>query len=115
MAGRLQAGALAAGISQSTTSRALEGVAYDPGVIKRDHGQGVFQQSYIQFSERMANKSRFQTGLMHMKKNAQLFARIEQQFGVPPSVMVAFGDWRPTTAARRRDVSRRPLDGDTGV
>lgn len=82
--------ALASGISQSTISRALDGAAYDPNIIRRDHGQGVFQQSFIQFSDRMANKNRFQNGLAQLKKNAQLFARIEQQFGVPASVIVAF-------------------------
>src|SRR5690242_18184697 len=82
--------ALASGISQNTISRALDGVAYDAGVIRRDHGQGVFQQSFIQFSDRMTNKGRFQTGQLQMKKHAQLFARIEQQFGVPASVIVAF-------------------------
>ena len=93
--------ALASGISQSTISRALDGATYDPNIIRRDHGQGVFQQSFIQFSDRMANKNRFQNGLAQMKKNAQLFARIEQQFGVPASVIVAFWDWRPTTALKR--------------
>ncbi len=80
----------ASGISQSTISRALDGVTYDPAVIKRDHGQGVFQQSFIQFSDRMTNNNRFQNGLAQLKKNPQLFARIEQQFGVPPAVVVSF-------------------------
>ncbi len=82
--------ALASGISQATISRTLEGVTYDPNVIKRDHGQGVFQQSFLQFSDRMTNKNRFQNGLAQLKKNAALFARIEQQFGVPPAVVVSF-------------------------
>lgn len=82
--------ALAAGISQATISRALDGTTYDAGVIRRDHGQGVFQQSFIQFSDRMTNRGRFQNGQLQLKKNAQLFARIEQQFGVPASVIVAF-------------------------
>jgi lytic murein transglycosylase len=87
---RFKQDALAAGISQSTISRSLDGVTYDASVIKRDHGQGVFQQSFIQFGERMANKNRLQNGLAQMKRHAQLLARIEQQFGVPPSVIVAF-------------------------
>ena len=82
--------ALAGGISQATISSALDGVTYDPAVIKRDHGQGVFQQSFLQFSDRMTNTNRLQNGLAQMKKNAQLLARIEQQFGVPPAVVVAF-------------------------
>jgi membrane-bound lytic murein transglycosylase B len=87
---RFKQEALASGISQTTVSRALDGVTYDPAVIRRDHGQGVFQQSFIQFSDRMTNKGRFQTGQAQLKKHAQLFARIEQQFGVPASVIVAF-------------------------
>lgn len=82
--------AAAAGISRATISAALDGVTYDPNVVKRDHGQGVFQQSYLQFAERMSNNNRFQNGLRQLKNNAALFARIEQQFGVPPAVVVAF-------------------------
>lgn len=82
--------ALTSGISAHTIARSLDGVTYDPNVIRRDHGQGVFQQSFIQFSNRMTNKNRFQNGLVQMKKNAKLLARIEEQFGVPPSVIVSF-------------------------
>jgi lytic murein transglycosylase len=82
--------ALAQGITPATLSRALDGVTYDPAVIKRDHGQGVFQQSYLQFADRMTNKNRFQNGLAQMKKNAALLARIEKEFGVPPAVVVSF-------------------------
>lgn len=82
--------AAASGISPATISAALDGVVYDPNVIRRDHGQGVFQQSFLQFSARMTEPGRFQTGLRQMKNNAALFARIEQQFGVPPAVIAGF-------------------------
>ena len=82
--------AAAAGISRATISATLDGVTYDPNVIKRDHGQGVFQQSFLQFSDRMTNVNRFQNGAAQLKKNAALFARIEQQFGVPPAVVAGF-------------------------
>ena len=87
---RFRQEAQASGISPATISRALDGVTYDANVIRRDHGQGVFQQSFLQFADRMANRNRLQNGLAQLKKNAQLFARIEQQFGVPPAVIVAF-------------------------
>jgi lytic murein transglycosylase len=96
--------AAALGISSATISRALDGVTYDPNVVKRDHGQGVFQQSFIQFSDRMTNKNRFQNGLVQLKKNAQLFARIEQQFGVPPSVLVAFWGLETDYGSEKADV-----------
>src|SRR5262245_51218661 len=78
--------AVAQGISQSAVERALSGVTFDPQVVRRDHGQGVFQQSYLQFAGRMAGTGRYQNGLKQLKANAALFARIEQRFGVPPAV-----------------------------
>ena len=45
--------AAAQGISQRTIQSALAGVTYDPSVIARDHAQGVFRQSFEQFSGRM--------------------------------------------------------------
>ena len=97
--------ALASGISQATISRALDGVTYDPNIIRRDHGQGVFQQSFLQFSDRMANKNRFQNGLAQMKKNAPLFARIEQQFGVPAGGRCLLGTGKRLRRLQGPDVS----------
>jgi lytic murein transglycosylase len=79
--------AAAQGISRQAISAALDGVTFDPSVVRRDRGQGVFTQSFIQFSDRMTAIGRYQNGLRQMKNNAQLFARIEQRFGVPPAVV----------------------------
>ena len=77
------------GISQRAISAALDGVTFDPAIIRRDSGQGVFQQSFLQFSGRMTNINRYQNGLKQMKANAGLLARIEQRTGVPPAVVTA--------------------------
>jgi membrane-bound lytic murein transglycosylase B len=45
--------AAAQGISQRAIQSGLGGITYDPAVIARDHGQGVFRQSFEQFSGRM--------------------------------------------------------------
>ena len=81
--------AAAQGISRQAISAALDGVTFDPSVIKRDRGQGVFQQSFLQFSERMTAIGRYQNGIAQLKKNAALFARIEKETGVPPPVVAA--------------------------
>ena len=81
--------AAAQGISRQAISAALDGVTFDPSVIRRDRGQGVFQQSFLQFSERMTNINRYQNGLAQMKKHAALFAKIEKETGVPPAVVAA--------------------------
>ena len=77
-------------ISQSTIESALDGVSFDPEIVRRDHGQGVFQQSFLQFSARMASSDRIVEGKRRIQKYAELFGRIEQQYGVPAPVLVSF-------------------------
>ncbi len=45
--------AAADGISQRTIQSGLGGITYDPSIIARDQAQGVFRQSFEQFSGRM--------------------------------------------------------------
>ena len=77
------------GISRQAISAALDGVTFDPAIIRRDSGQGVFQQGFLQFAGRMAGAGRYQNGLRQMKTHAGLLSRIEQQSGVPPAVVTA--------------------------
>ena len=57
--------------------------------ISRDHGQHVFRQSFEEFSGRMVNAYRISKGASLMRQYAGTLARIEQQYGVPGSVIVA--------------------------
>ena len=82
--------AAAQGISPQTIAVALDGVSYDPTVIAKDRGQSVFAQTFLQFSERMVSGNRLQVGAALLKKNAAIFAKIQQQYGVPGPVLVAF-------------------------
>jgi lytic murein transglycosylase len=86
--GGLEQDAAAAGISQRTLQSALGGVTYDPTIIARDHAQGVFHQSFEQFSGRMV-PPRLARGRRLLAQYHPLFDRIEQQFGVPGAVIVA--------------------------
>lgn len=69
---------------------ALDGVTMDPSVISRDRGQSVFAQSFFQFSDRMANKSRMQRGAQLIKKHEAVFSKVEREYGVPAAVITAF-------------------------
>jgi lytic murein transglycosylase len=80
--------AAAQGISERTIQAALGTVTYDPGIIARDHAQGVFRQSFEQFSGRMV-PPRLARGQQMLQRYAPIFSRIEQQFGVPGAVIVA--------------------------
>jgi len=82
--------AVAQGISPRTVSYALDGLTYDPATIAKDRGQGVFAQSFVQFSGRMVSSNRLQVGGALLKKHAATFNRIQQEYGVPGPVLVAF-------------------------
>ena len=81
--------AAAAGISPGTLA-ALDGVGYDQKVINADRRQGVFAQSFLEFAGRMVADYRMTQGRSLLKKHADTFARIEQEFGVPGPVIVGF-------------------------
>jgi lytic murein transglycosylase len=80
--------AAAQGISQRAIQAGLDGITYDPSVIARDHAQGVFRQSFEQFSGRMI-PPRLARAQKLLAQNGPTFSRIEQQFGVPGAVIVA--------------------------
>src|SRR5271155_1412231 len=82
--------AVAQGISQSAIADAAPYLTYDQRIVNIDRGQRVFSQTFLEFSDRMAAAYRIQTGAAKIKANAPVFARIEQQDGVPAPVIVAF-------------------------
>jgi lytic murein transglycosylase len=84
----VQQEAAAQGISQRAIQSGLSGVSYDPTVIARDHAQGVFRQSFEQFSGRMV-PPRLARGAKLLAQYDATFSRIEQQYGVPGAVIVA--------------------------
>jgi lytic murein transglycosylase len=82
--------AVAQGISQSTIADAAPYLTYDQRIVNIDRGQRVFSQTFLEFSDRMAAAYRIQMGAAKIKTYAPVFARIEQQDGVPAPVIVAF-------------------------
>jgi lytic murein transglycosylase len=82
--------AAAQGISQKVIAEATPSMTFDPAIIKRDHGQAVFNQTFIQFSDRMIGGPRIPNGLAKMKQHAKLFAEVEKKYGVPAPVLTAF-------------------------
>jgi len=80
--------AAAQGISQRAIQSGLGGITPDPAVIAHDHAQGVFRQSFEQFSGRMI-PPRLARGAKMLAQYGPTFSKIEQQFGVPGAVIVA--------------------------
>ncbi len=69
---------------------ALDGVTLDPTVIGADRKQSVFSQSFLQFSDRMANKNRIAAGRGKIAKNKAIFQKIDEKWGVPAAVITAY-------------------------
>ena len=69
---------------------ALASARIDQKVLARDRAQGVFTQTFIEFSNRMINQYRLTNGAANLKKHAEIFARAERESGVPAAVVTAF-------------------------
>jgi lytic murein transglycosylase len=81
--------AAAAGVGEKGLSL-LDGVEYQPAIIKKDRSQSVFSLSFLKFQERMVSDYRIKEGAAIIKRNKKLFDRIQETYGVPPEVLVAF-------------------------
>jgi lytic murein transglycosylase len=82
--------AAANGVSRATISAALDGMTMDPGVIARDRRQSFFAQSFTAFAAKLISQNRIQNGTARLKQHADLLAKVEQQYGVPGAVIMAF-------------------------
>src|SRR5471030_1698619 len=60
---------------------ALEGLSVDDKVLAADRHQGVFKQSFEEFSSRMISQDRLIKGAKMMQQYSETIKRIEKQFG----------------------------------
>jgi lytic murein transglycosylase len=82
--------AAAAGVSQRTLESAFAGVAQDHKVLAFDRAQrGTFRKTFEQYVATRVGPARIRRGAQLLRQHAALFQRIEQQFGVPPEIIVA--------------------------
>lgn len=81
--------AAAAGISRTAISAALDGLTFDQGTIDRDRRQGIFADTFLEFTDKVVPKSRLNTGMAKLAGEASLFREIEKRFGVPGPVLAA--------------------------
>jgi lytic murein transglycosylase len=82
--------AAAQGISPRVIAAAAPSMTFDPVIIRRDHGQGVFQQTFMKFADRMVGGGRIPSGRNKIKQHAALFREVEKKYGVPAEVITAF-------------------------
>src|SRR6195256_3012246 len=84
-----RARALAKGISEATWTRVMSRIEPDMSVFKQMQKQPEFHEEIWQYINRRVSDWRIINGREALKKNAALFARIEQDFGVERGTLLA--------------------------
>lgn len=99
--------ALAKGIPASAIDAALEGAQIDQKVLSRDRAQGVFRQTFLEFSQRTVSQARLDIGRQKIKQMADVFGRAENEYGVPAGVITAFWAMETDFGAVQGDFNTR--------
>ena len=93
---RFKGKAAAQGVPSSAIASTLDGVSYDPAVIRLDRGQKSFKLSFEEFYARRVSNALIRRGQGLMRTHAATFDRVEKRFGVPPEIITAI--WGLETA-----------------
>jgi lytic murein transglycosylase len=100
--------ATAAGVSREVIVQAFAGVTLDPAVLAFDRRQrGTFTKTFEEYAATRVSQSRITRGRQMLQKHAALLARIEKQFGVPPSLIVAI--WGLESDYGTGDIGKLPV------
>ena len=103
----VKAEALSRGVSADVVDRALAGAALDQKVLSRDRAQGVFRQTFTEFSQRTVSQGRLNTGKQKIQQYKAVFDRAEAEFGVPAGVITAFWAMETDFGAVQGDFNTR--------
>jgi lytic murein transglycosylase len=82
--------AAAQGISAAAINAASPYLVYDQRIVNIDRGQRFFSQTFLEFSDKMLPAYRLQQGAAEIRKWQPVFAREENEFGVPAAVITGF-------------------------
>ncbi|MDE1158264.1 MAG: lytic murein transglycosylase [Neorhizobium sp.] len=103
----VKAEAISDGVPASAADEALAGAQIDPKVLARDRAQGVFRQTFLEFSQRTVSQARLDIGRQKMKQMADVFGRAQNEFGVAPGVITAFWAMETDFGAVQGDFNTR--------
>jgi lytic murein transglycosylase len=82
--------AQAKGVSASVVSQAFAGVTPDPAVLAFDRRQrGTFRKSFEEYARTRVIPARINRARSLMQRHAALLSRVERQFGVPQTLIMA--------------------------
>ncbi len=99
--------AVAKGVSAEAVDKALAGAQIDQKVLSRDRAQGVFRQTFLEFSQRTVSQGRLDMGRKKLQEYSSTFKRAEDEFGVPAGVIAAFWAMETDFGAVQGDFNTR--------
>ncbi len=77
-------------ISATAINAASPFLTFEQRIINIDRGQKFFAQNFLDFSNKLIPAYRLQRGGQLIKKHADIFQRIDKDYGVQAQVIVAF-------------------------
>lgn len=86
----LRTEAMVAGISDETANDAVSRIEFLPDVIALDRSQPEFISPFLDYYQKRVDKQKVQKGRRMLIEHEAMLNRIEAQYGVPKSTLVAF-------------------------
>jgi lytic murein transglycosylase len=100
--------AASAGVSRGVIDSAFAGVTPDPAVLAFDRRQrGTFRKSFEEYARTRVIPARINRAKNLMQKHAALLARIERQYGVPQTLLMAI--WTLESDNGTGDMGKMPV------
>ena len=97
-----------AGVSRTVVDQAFAGVTQDRAVLAFDRRQrGTFRKTFEDYAATRVTAPRISGGRAMLTRHAALLARVERQFGVPPSLIVAI--WGLESDFGKGDIGKLPV------
>ncbi|SFE48754.1 lytic murein transglycosylase [Roseivivax sediminis] len=86
----MRAEAERAGVAPDAAARFFGALSRDASVIRADQRQGVFQMPFTEFARRLISASRLDRGRQMEERHAEIFDRVEAEYGVSRGILLAF-------------------------
>jgi lytic murein transglycosylase len=100
--------AATAGVSRTVIDSAFAGVTLDPAVLAFDRRQrGTFRKSFEEYAATRVIPARIKRAKGLMQRHAALLGRIERQFGVPATLLMAI--WTLESDNGTGDMGKLPV------
>lgn len=97
-----------AGVSRAIIDRAFAGLTSDPAVLAFDRRQrGTFRKSFEDYARTRVVPARLKRARALMQRHAALLARIERQYGVPATLLMAI--WTLESDNGTGDMGKLPV------